>query len=63
MNSIGIEFVLLLGTESGYTPLIMSRIRSYLPIFALSPNAETLGRVAMFHGVQGIEFNVVTGSF
>ncbi|WP_022964650.1 pyruvate kinase [Halopseudomonas pelagia] len=46
-------------TESGYTPLIMSRIRSHLPIFALSPNAATLGRVSMFRGVQGIQFNPV----
>ncbi|MFN3581513.1 MAG: pyruvate kinase [Pseudomonas sp.] len=46
-------------TESGYTPLIMSRIRSHLPIFALSPNAETLGRVALFRGVQGIPFNPI----
>lgn len=46
-------------TESGYTPLIMSRIRSHLPIFALSPHAETLGRVALFRGVTGIRFNPV----
>lgn len=44
-------------TESGYTPLIMSRIRSHLPIFALSPNSQTLGKVAMFRGVQSIEFD------
>ncbi|MGI3131175.1 pyruvate kinase [Halopseudomonas pachastrellae] len=44
-------------TESGYTPLIMSRIRSHLPIFALSPNAQTLGRVTLMRGVQAIPFN------
>ncbi len=44
-------------TESGYSPLIMSRIRSHLPIYALSPNAQTLGKVAMFRGVQSIYFN------
>ncbi|MEB3735373.1 pyruvate kinase [Halopseudomonas pachastrellae] len=44
-------------TESGYTPLIMSRIRSHLPIFALSPNAQTLGRVSLMRGVQAIPFN------
>ncbi len=44
-------------TESGYTPLIMSRIRSHLPIFAFSPNAQTLGKVALFRGVQAIRFN------
>ena len=35
----------------------MSRIRSHLPIFALSPNTDTLGRVALLRGVQGITFN------
>ncbi|MDX9687332.1 pyruvate kinase [Halopseudomonas formosensis] len=44
-------------TESGYTPLIMSRIRSHLPIFALSPNRQTLGRVSLMRGVHSIEFN------
>ncbi|HDZ57321.1 MAG TPA: pyruvate kinase [Pseudomonas xinjiangensis] len=44
-------------TDSGYTPLIMSRIRSHLPIFALSPNKQTLGKVTMFRGVQSIYFN------
>ncbi len=44
-------------TDSGFTPLIMSRIRSHLPIFALSPNPQTLGRVALFRGVQAIAFN------
>ena len=44
-------------TETGYTPLIMSRIRSPLPIFALSPNYQTLGKVAMMRGVQSIHFN------
>ena len=44
-------------TDSGYTPLIMSRIRSHLPIYALSPHAQTLGRVALMRGVQSIAFN------
>jgi pyruvate kinase len=52
----GVTAVITL-TESGYAPLIMSRIRSHLPIFALSPNTDTLGRVALLRGVQGITFN------
>lgn len=52
----GVAAVITL-TESGYTPLIMSRIRSHLPIFALSPNTPTLGKVALFRGVQAIHFN------
>ena len=52
----GVTAVITL-TESGYTPLVMSRIRSHLPIFALSPNVQTLGRVALMRGVHSIAFN------
>ncbi len=38
-------------TESGSTPLWMSRISSGLPIFAFSSHEETLGRVTLFRGV------------
>jgi pyruvate kinase len=38
-------------TESGSTPLWMSRISSGLPIFALSSSEATLGRVTLFRGV------------
>lgn len=44
-------------TETGATPLLMSRIRSGLPIFALSPNAGALHRTAMFRGVVPMHFN------
>ncbi len=52
----GVTAVITL-TETGHTPLIMSRIRSPLPIFAMSPNAQTLGKVALMRGVQSIFFN------
>ncbi|UTW44338.1 pyruvate kinase [bacterium SCSIO 12696] len=38
-------------TESGNTPLLMSRIRSGIPIFALSEHQSTLNRMALFRGV------------
>lgn len=38
-------------TETGDTPLWMSRIRSDIPIYALSRNEKTLKRVALFGGV------------
>jgi pyruvate kinase len=38
-------------TESGSTPLWMSRISSGIPIFALSSAEETLGRATLFRGV------------
>ncbi len=44
-------------TESGSTPLWMSRISSPLPIFALTPNDATMGRVTLYRGVYPIQFN------
>src|SRR5690606_22953746 len=44
-------------TESGSSPLFMSRIRSSIPIFAFSPHRETQARVALFRGVQTIPFD------
>lgn len=44
-------------TESGATPLWMSRIRSGLPIFALSPNAPVLRKVALYRGVIPLSFD------
>jgi pyruvate kinase len=38
-------------TESGSTPLWMSRISSGIPIFAMSSSEATLGRVTLFRGV------------
>ncbi|MBT5332167.1 MAG: pyruvate kinase [Porticoccaceae bacterium] len=44
-------------TESGTTPLLMSRIRSGIPIYALSSNPETLRRMAMVRGVTAVRFD------
>ncbi len=44
-------------TESGHTPLIMSRIRSSVPIFAFSRHAATRHRMAMVRGVQAVAFD------
>jgi pyruvate kinase len=38
-------------TESGATPLWMSRISSGIPIFAFSSSQKTLGRVTLYRGV------------
>lgn len=43
-------------TESGRTPLLMSRLSSGLPIFALSPNRKTLGRLCLCRGVISMLF-------
>ena len=39
-------------TESGSTPLLMSRFGARLPIFAFSPDVKTLRRAALFRGVE-----------
>ncbi len=45
-------------TETGATPLIMSRIRSQQPIYAYSRLTKTQHRVAMYRGVKTIPFDV-----
>ncbi len=43
-------------TESGSTPLWMSRISSGIPIFAFSSEEKTLGRVTIYRGVFPVFF-------
>jgi pyruvate kinase len=43
-------------TETGSTPLWMSRISSGIPIFAFSSHEDTLGRVTLYRGVFPIPF-------
>jgi pyruvate kinase len=45
-------------TESGSTPLLMSRIRSGIPIFGLSRHALTRGKMVLYRGVYPINFDV-----
>lgn len=44
-------------TETGATPLLMSRIRSGMPIFAYSRHPKTQTRVALYRGVKTIPFD------
>jgi pyruvate kinase len=44
-------------TESGTTPLLMSRLSSGLPIFALSSRPETLQRLCLCRGVVPLFFD------
>jgi pyruvate kinase len=44
-------------TESGTTPLLMSRLSSGLPIFALSKRSETLQRLSVCRGVVPLYFD------
>jgi pyruvate kinase len=44
-------------TESGATPLLMSRIRSKQPIYAFSRHPRTQNRVSLFRGVKTVPFD------
>jgi pyruvate kinase len=44
-------------TESGSTPLVMSRIRSGIPIFALTRLERTKRKMALYRGVTAIQFD------
>jgi pyruvate kinase len=45
-------------TESGLTPLWMSRLRSDIPIYAFTRNETTRGRVTLYRGVHAVPFDV-----
>ena len=53
----GVKAIVCL-TESGNTPLLMSRIRSGIPIFAMSEHQCTLNRMALFRGVVPRYYNI-----
>jgi pyruvate kinase len=44
-------------TQTGQTPLLMSRIRSGIPIFAFTPQAGTQRRVCLYRGVIAHSFD------
>lgn len=55
-NHLDVKAIIAL-TESGSSALWMSRIRSHLPIFALTRNIATMGRVTLYRGVIPIAFD------
>ncbi len=55
----GVKAIVAL-TESGTTPLLMSRLSSGLPIYALSSNSQTLSYCALYRGVTPVKFNSTT---
>jgi pyruvate kinase len=55
-NHLNITAIITL-TESGTTPLWMSRIKSSIPIYALSRHATTQRRMALYRGVYPIQFD------
>jgi pyruvate kinase len=56
-NHLDVKAIVAL-TESGSTPLWMSRIRSDIPIYAFRRQERTRGRVTLYRGVYPIAFDV-----
>jgi pyruvate kinase len=58
-NHLGVKAIAAL-TESGATPLWMSRISSGIPIYALTRHVETRRKVTLYRGVYPVSFDVTT---
>lgn len=58
-NHLDIKAIIAL-TESGTTPLLMSRINSHIPIYGLSRQAATLRRMTLYRGVYPITFDATS---
>lgn len=56
-NHLGAKAIIAL-TESGSTPLWMSRISSGIPIYALTKHAETRRKVTLYRGVYPVSFDI-----
>ena len=55
----GVKAIVCL-SESGSTPLLMSRFGARIPIFAFSRQEATLQRAALFRGVETVEFDNIS---
>jgi pyruvate kinase len=58
-NHLNVKAIAAL-TESGSTPLWMSRISSGIPIYALTRHVETRRKVTLYRGVYPVSFDVAT---
>ncbi len=56
-NHLGVKAIAAL-TESGSTPLWMSRISSGIPIYALSRQINTRRQVTLYRGVEPVSFDL-----
>jgi pyruvate kinase len=54
-NNLPIKAIAAL-TQSGKTPLLMSRLSTWVPIYAMSSVVETRRRVTLFKGVYPVKF-------
>jgi pyruvate kinase len=56
-NHLGVKAIASL-TESGSTPLWMSRISSGIPIYALTRHVSTRRKVTLYRGVYPVSFEL-----
>ena len=56
-NHLSVKAIIAM-TESGSTARWMSRVRSDIPIYALTPHAATSRRVCLYRGVYPVEFDI-----
>jgi pyruvate kinase len=56
-NHLHVKAIVAL-TESGSTPLWMSRVRSDIPIYAFTRNEATRSRVTLYRGVYPVAFDL-----
>ena len=59
-NHMNVRAIVAL-TESGSTPLWMSRLRSDIPIYAFTRHERSRRRVTLYRGVQPVAFDVAPG--
>jgi len=57
-NHMDVKAIIAL-TESGSTTRWMSRVRSDIPIYAMTPYAATSRRVALYRGVYPVQFEIL----
>ncbi|MEO0577011.1 MAG: pyruvate kinase [Pseudomonadota bacterium] len=56
-NHLDVKAIIAL-TESGATTLVMSRVRSDIPIFAFTRHERTNRRVCLYRGVYPVDFDI-----
>ena len=56
-NHLEVKAIVAL-TETGLTPLLMSRIRSGIPVYGVSHSKLARGRMTLYRGVYPIDFDV-----
>jgi len=56
-NHLEVKAIVAL-SESGMTPLLMSRIRSGIPVYGVSKNKMARGRMTLYRGVYPVNFDI-----